>query len=316
MLLEKFNKFSKYYLLILSFLIFGVFILFLFINFDNINQYYSNKINQKKIIVLDIVNAESEQDRLNQILISEIIDNDNLLNIELENNFFIRTGQVNIVLVITNLGLNKNLTDKALELKPLINLGFSSYSPNLKNYTDMARDRGFEVLLDLPMEPDNYPKDAGALSLLKSLAQEENFSRLSQILEKVSNICCLYSPLNEKFSNSSEMVSILTKLYDQRIKLLYRGRFKDKIEEMAKKIGYNDLIFIDLELDDELNEEAISRKLNNLEELAKEKKYLIVTGQAYMLTLDKISTWLNHINNENIKLIKLSEMFEDNKHEY
>ena len=60
-----------------------------------------------------------------------------------------------------------------------ITLAFSSHARDLQQWIDLARAAGHEVMLDLPMEPVNYPAiDPGPQALLTTLPSAENVARL------------------------------------------------------------------------------------------------------------------------------------------
>ena len=64
-----------------------------------------------------------------------------------------------------------------------VTLSFSHIAPKLKNWVRDARQNGFEVLIDLPMEPIEFPQnDPGRDTLLTTLSEVENLNRLEHIM--------------------------------------------------------------------------------------------------------------------------------------
>ena len=76
-----------------------------------------------------------------------------------------------IAVVLTGLGLSAEATDTAIrELPAPITLSFTPYADRLDHWMGLARVNGHEVLLDLPMEPTNFPyDDPGPQTLLTQL---------------------------------------------------------------------------------------------------------------------------------------------------
>src|ERR1700761_8082059 len=81
---------------------------------------------------------------------------------------FADDGRPKIALVIGGLGLNPDQTKAAIEqLPPEVTLSFSPYAENLQAQIDHARAAGHEVMVEIPMEPLDYPdNDPGPYTLL------------------------------------------------------------------------------------------------------------------------------------------------------
>jgi hypothetical protein len=85
-----------------------------------------------------------------------------------------------IAIVVAGLGVSTAGTADALSrLPPTVTLGFVPYGANLNDLSMRARARGHEVLLQVPMEPFDYPdNDPGPQTLLTTLPTEKNLDRL------------------------------------------------------------------------------------------------------------------------------------------
>jgi hypothetical protein len=68
---------------------------------------------------------------------------------------FKASGRPRVAIVIGGLGLDPEVTRLAVEsLPPEVTLAFSPYAPRLQEWINRARERGHEVLLEVPMEPE------------------------------------------------------------------------------------------------------------------------------------------------------------------
>lgn len=94
-----------------------------------------------------------------------------------------------VAVVVTGLGLSKDATAAAIaKLPPEISLSFSPYAGNLEAQIKKARAGGHEVLLDLPLEPANFPlRDAGPLAILARHAASEAVDHLEAVLGKATS---------------------------------------------------------------------------------------------------------------------------------
>ena len=85
-----------------------------------------------------------------------------------------------VAVVVGGLGLLAESTESAInDLPGGVTLSFLPYGRNVDHWVQLARKAGHEVLLDLPMEPMNYPvDDPGPKALLTALPAEDNAERL------------------------------------------------------------------------------------------------------------------------------------------
>jgi uncharacterized protein len=88
-----------------------------------------------------------------------------------ENKGAAATNLPRVALVIGRLGVSANLTTDALaKLPPAVTLAFPPYGTDLDRWTARARGEGHEILLQVPMEPFDFPEnDPGPQTLLTSL---------------------------------------------------------------------------------------------------------------------------------------------------
>jgi hypothetical protein len=108
---------------------------------------------------------------------------------------------VRIAVVVTDLGLSREATEAAIsKLPPEVDLAFSPYAGNLDAWVKRAREAGHEVMIELPLEPPNYPlHDAGPLSILTRESPNKAVDRMQQVLGKTTSYvgvaAALHSPI-------------------------------------------------------------------------------------------------------------------------
>ena len=67
-------------------------------------------------------------------------------------------GKFKIAIVVSGLGLSAKATTAALDSLPAgVTLGFAPYAGDVQHWVAQARQRGHEVLLEVPMEPFDFP---------------------------------------------------------------------------------------------------------------------------------------------------------------
>lgn len=91
-----------------------------------------------------------------------------------------------IGLVVGGLGLSQTQTQHAIDtLPPAVTLAFSPYAQDAQPLVDAARAKGFEVMVEAPGEPFDYPaSDPGPQTLLLDVPQRENARRLDWVMSR------------------------------------------------------------------------------------------------------------------------------------
>lgn len=119
--------------------------------------------------------------------------------------------QPRVAVVVSMLGMSKDATDAAIsKLPPEVSLSFSPYAGGLDALVRRARAAGHEVLLDLPLEPPNFPQnDGGTLSVLARNTPAEAMGRVEQVLGKTNSYVGLTGTLRSPVTASELWVPLL-----------------------------------------------------------------------------------------------------------
>ena len=104
--------------------------------------------------------------------------------------------QPRIAIVIEGLGIGANSTSEALAKLPApVTYAFAPYGTDLERWVARARGEGHEVLLQVGMEPFDYPdNDPGPQTLLTSISAEQNLDRLHWFLSPLPGLCRRHQP--------------------------------------------------------------------------------------------------------------------------
>jgi len=140
-----------------------------------------------------------------------------------------------IALVVRGLGLSTELTRSAIErLPPDVALAFSPYGRDLEALIGEARAKGFEVYIELPVEPPGFPEnDAGPKALLGALEPEDNRVRLDWSLGRVTRAAGVLLGAGGGFASKADAVSSLAAALAERGALVERD---DALIERAEQL--------------------------------------------------------------------------------
>jgi hypothetical protein len=200
---------------------------------------------------------------------------------------FLANGKPKIALVIGGLGLNSKGTREAIEqLPPEVTLSFVPYADGLQGWIDLARANGHEVLLEAPMEPNDYPdNDPGPYTLMANSPASATTQRLDWLLSRAVGYFGVTNYLGSKFVTSDVGMNALAADLRQRgLAFLDDG-------SAAKRGGGLPRASADRVVDDQLDSDAIDKQLLALEASALQNGQALGAGFAYPITLTQVKAW-------------------------
>jgi len=109
-----------------------------------------------------------------------------------------------IAIIVGGLGISASGTGDALAQLPApVTLALAPYGTDLEKLAEQARAGKHEVLLQVPMEPFDYPdNDPGPQTLLTSLSSDQNVDRLYWLMSRLQGYVGLLSYMGGKFTAS------------------------------------------------------------------------------------------------------------------
>ena len=109
-----------------------------------------------------------------------------------------------IAIVVGGLGIGAGATNDALgKLPAAVTLALAPYGNNLAALAARARADGHEVLLQVPMEPFDYPdNDPGPQTLLTSLDAGQNIDRLQWLMSRFQGYVGIVNAMGARFTAS------------------------------------------------------------------------------------------------------------------
>lgn len=216
-----------------------------------------------------------------------------------------------VALVVRDLGLSKSLTLNTLDMKNNLTLGFTPYSVDVKNWVDQAVNKGFEVLVNIPMQPTDYPvNDPGPYAMINNLSKGENVSRFNWIATRSDKIAGYYTNEDETFSNSrSNFIPILERIKEgDRYLVFGNSSNSDGAVNMSEGLSVN-ISPVGNVIDTVLEEEKIRNKLLLLEAEAMRKGHAVGFLNPYPISLRVVQKWMKEIDNNKLVVVPVSAIF-------
>src|SRR6185436_10517684 len=189
-----------------------------------------------------------------------------------------------------------------------ISVAYSAYGRNLQYWVAKARQEGHEVLLQIPLEPLDYPtNDPGPHTLLTTLPPEENLKRLQWLMSRFTGYVGITNLMGAKFEpTQASFVPVLEEVKARGLLFVDDGSVKDSAAgQIASTIGL-DFATADVQIDAVPSPDDINKALARLEAVAREKGSAIGIASAKPGTIKQLSQWAGQLQGKNIILIPVS----------
>ena len=217
---------------------------------------------------------------------------------------FVDDGRPKIALVIGGLGLNADATRLAItQLPPEVTLSFSPYTDGLQALIDQARAAGHEVMIEVPMEPLDYPDtDPGPYTLTTNAQPDEIAHRLEWLMSRATGYFAVTNAYGARFLGQQKPMEVFAQAL--------RGRGVAFIDDgQASSRGGNlHRASAGARIDADLDSAAIDNQLLALEAQALQGGGAVGMGSAYPLTVTQVRQWATAVRDRGYVLAPASAL--------
>ena len=219
-------------------------------------------------------------------------------------------GTSPVAIVIGGLGIDRNLTRRIINETPAeVTLAFAAHTNGLQTWIHQARERGHEVMLELPMEGLNFnPAEPGADRALKSgVSAAENIKNLDWLMSRASGYFAVTNYSGDQVVAQSEaMAPILAHLGDAGLGFVYDGSSTAHSMQslsVSSNLPFNQAYNI---IDSNTDIALIRSELGRLETVAKAGSPQLGIGFALPETLIAVKSWTASLEASGLELAPAS----------
>ena len=214
-----------------------------------------------------------------------------------------------IAIMVGGMGLSSTGTSVAINRLPAeVTLAFAPYAKGLQDWVHKARQNGHEVMLQLPMEPYDYPdNDPGPHTLLSSLPPPDNIRRLEWLMARFTGYFGVTNYMGAKFTSSADAVRPVLRQINRR-GLVYMedgSSARSGSAKIARQIGLK-AASADLIIDATANAAGIDAALTRLETIALERGFAVGVGSGLPITMERLVRWAEKLHAKGIVLVPVS----------
>jgi hypothetical protein len=214
-----------------------------------------------------------------------------------------------IALLVDGLGVSATTSADAIaKLPETVTLGFVPYGADVAALATRARTGGHEIVLQVPMEPFDYPdNDPGPQTLLTTLTPQQNIDRLYTVMSKIQGYVGLTNTMGARFTASEDALSPILRETAKR-GLIYVDDGANPRSSAGRIAGAGNLSFVhaDVVLDAVPTPKEIDRALDRLEMTARDRGFAVGTASALPVSIDRLAAWAKAAEGRGILLVPIT----------
>ncbi|MER8826079.1 divergent polysaccharide deacetylase family protein [Mesorhizobium sp. M0938] len=219
-----------------------------------------------------------------------------------------------VAIVIGGLAVSQTGTQAAIAKLPAeVTLGFAPQGNSIGRWMQAARQRGHEIVMQVPLEPFDYPNvNPGRNTLTVAATPDENLKNLHWALSRTTNYTGVMNYMGARFSaDAAAMGPLMAELGKRGLAYVDDGSSARSIApDLALKDGVP-FVAGDTSIDAVRDRGAILKKLDELEATARARGFAVGIGSAFDLTVDTVSAWVIEAKKRGIEIVPISAVAVD-----
>jgi polysaccharide deacetylase 2 family uncharacterized protein YibQ len=214
-----------------------------------------------------------------------------------------------IALLVGGLGISQSGTADAIAKLPgTVSLAFAPYGQELERTVQRARGSGHEVLLQVPMEPFDYPdNDPGPHTLLTGPKATENVDRLQWVMGRFTGYVGIVNFLGGRLTADDAALSpILRVIAGRGLLVVDDGSSSRSLLASSAARAQIPALKVDRVVDTVPRADAIDKELAALEARARDQGIAIAAASALPVSIERIARWVQSLEAKGIVIVPVS----------
>ena len=214
-----------------------------------------------------------------------------------------------VAIIIDDLGYDRKIAQQFSELDAVLTFSILPHSPFQKDIARISRNKGFETILHLPMEPIEYPHiDPGPGTLLTSMTPNELILQLENDLDAVPYIKGVNNHMGSRLTTeSSQMYQIFSILKKRGLFFIDSRTTPDTLCRPSARLFQIPFAQRDIFLDHNQEAAFIRQQIKKLIQIAKRNGQAVGIGHPYPMTYKILREMLPDLQKE-VRLVPTSEI--------
>ena len=214
-----------------------------------------------------------------------------------------------VAIVVGGLGVGAAKTvDAIMKLPAAVTLAFTPYGADPTKLAERARAQRHEILLQVPMEPFDYPdNDPGPQTLLSSLGAEQNLDRLQWHMSRFQGYAGIANFMGARFVVSDNVMQPVVRDAAKRgLSYFDDGSAPRSVAASLAAGQAMPFAKADLTIDAVPTTLEIDRALAKLETIARERGTAVGVASALPISIERLAAWSKALEGRGVMLVPLT----------
>lgn len=223
-------------------------------------------------------------------------------------------GKPRIAILVTGLGLAADSTRAAIASLPAnVTLAFAPYGDAVADLAREAREGGHEIMLQVPMEPFDYPdNDPGPQTLLTGQPARANLDRLYWLMSRIGAYTGLVNYMGARFTASAvDFGPVMEEVGLRGLSYVDDGTSNRSLAPQLARQNAVEFARGDLVVDRQPARPDILNQLQRLESIAARRGNALGFASALPVTVRTIAEWAEGLEDKGILLVPVSAVVEE-----
>jgi len=214
-----------------------------------------------------------------------------------------------VAIIIDDLGYDKKIAEEFIALDAAFTFSILPHSPQQKKIVRLAKKRGLEIMLHLPMEPLEYPAvNPGAGTLLTSMSPNQLLDQLEKNLNDIPSAAGVNNHMGSKLTADSDQMNQIFSILKKRGLFFIDSRTTaDTLCRPSAKLFKVPFAQRDVFIDHFQRPEFIREQIRQLIETAKRHGEAVGIAHPHLETIKVLREMLPEIQ-KNVQMVPASEI--------
>jgi hypothetical protein len=214
-----------------------------------------------------------------------------------------------VALILDDLGYDKKIAQKFAQLNVALTFSILPHSPFQQRIARLARSKGLEIMIHMPMEPVEYPEvDPGPGTLLTSMSPDELIDQLDQNLNTLPGVKGVNNHMGSRLtSESTQMYQIFSVLKQRGLFFIDSRTTAESLCEPSARLFQIPFAQRDVFIDHYLKPDFIRNQIKELIRIAKKNGEAVGIMHPHSTTLQVLQEMLPDLKGQ-VRLVPASKI--------
>ena len=214
-----------------------------------------------------------------------------------------------VALIIDDLGYDKKIAQKFAQLDVTLTFSILPHSPFQQKIAQLARSKGLEIMIHMPMEPVEYPQvNPGPGTLLTSMSPDELINQLDQNLDTLPGVKGINNHMGSRLtSESSQMYQIFSILKKRGLFFIDSRTTAESLCEPSARLLQVPFAQRDVFIDHHLKADFIRKQIKELIRIAQKNGEAVGIMHPHSTTLQVLQEMLPDLKGQ-VHLVPASKV--------